>query len=313
MTPTPGNPSPAELARAALRRLAELRLPPTPELFAQHYYAIAGTRGAPPATQPAAPPIDPQLLERVGGIVGKAAEVTQALADDVSRGSDEVGSSLEGLVAEEMPANAVELLQAVVATANAMHATLRASHEELLDARRSLAVIEAELVESRKLLHKDALTGSENRRAMSEILSREMARARRENEPMSVAMVDVDHFKKVNEDYGHAGGDAALVHLTQLARQVLRGNDAFIRYGGEEFLLVLGETASAGAVFVCKRLQQALQKTPCAYQGRDIALTFSAGVATLTYDDTEATLLKRADVALYEAKKGGRNLVLASA
>ena len=326
--PPPSSHPPAELARMALHRLAELKLPPTPELYALHYYTAAGqqppgqaeaTHDAASRVNPAgqvnpadqASPVDQHLVERVDGIIAKASSVTQDLADNVSSRSEEVAVSLEGLVGDAaMPAGAIELLQAVVSSANAIHKTVLASHAELLDARRSLSAIEVELKESRHLLEKDPLTGSDNRRAMTAIIEREMARARRDREPMSVAMVDIDHFKKINDTYGHATGDAALIHLTHIARSILRGNDAFVRYGGEEFLLVLAETGLLGGVHVAERLQHALLKQPFAHHGQAIEMTFSAGVASLQDGDTEATLLKRADKALYEAKRTGRNRVL---
>ena len=315
--PPPSLRSPAELARLALRRLAELKLPPTPELYALHYYAAAGQeppRTAAPSQEPPGPPnpVDQQLVQRVDGIIAKASSVTQDLADNVSTRSEEVAVSLEGLVGDAaMPANAIQVLQAVVTSTNAMHKTVLASHAELIDARRSLSAIEVELKESRHLLEKDPLTGTDNRRAMTAIIEREMARARRDQEPMSVAMVDIDHFKAINDTYGHAAGDAALIHLTQLARSILRGNDAFVRYGGEEFLLVMAETGLLGGVHVTERLQHALLKQPFAHHGQPIAMTFSAGVSSLQDGDIEATLLKRADTALYEAKRTGRNRVLA--
>jgi diguanylate cyclase len=309
---------PAELARVALRRIAELKLPPTPELFARHYYAAPG---APPAPAPAGQGVplnlvaaaDPHLAGRVEDIVAQASRVTRDLTDSVSLHSSEVAASLEGLVSDAViPTDAVELLQAVVASAKAMHQTMMASHAELVEARRSLSTIQVELQDSRHLLQKDPLTGTDNRRAMSAILEREMARSRRDNEPLSVAMVDIDHFKKINDTHGHATGDAALIHLTQIARAILRGNDAFVRYGGEEFVLVLVETGLLGGVHVCERLQLALAKQPLVHHGQQIAMSFSAGVSTLADEDTEATLLERADKALYEAKRTGRNRVLAA-
>ncbi|MEO7152412.1 MAG: GGDEF domain-containing protein [Burkholderiaceae bacterium] len=303
---------PADVARAALRRLGELKLPPTPEFYAQHYYAILG--GLPPA--PPDPALDAPLpvgyVERVDVILDQAASVTRRLQDSVASSGTEVAASLEHLVADALPANVVELLQSMLATSNAMQQTLRASHAELGDARRSLAEIQTELSNNRKLLATDPLTGSDNRRALTEILEREIARALRDGHPLSIAMVDIDHFKKVNDTHGHAAGDAVLVHLTQVARSILRGNDAFVRYGGEEFVLVLSETASAGARYVATRLQQVLARQPCVYREHTIPTTFSAGVASLRSGDTEESLLRRADEAMYEAKRGGRNRVVAT-
>ena len=304
--------TPTELARVALRRIAEARLPPTPEQFARLYHEAAGT--LPPAAadetlRDTGP--DPAMVERLDALVGKILSTGDDLASGIDQRSAQMAASLESLVADTSPADAVQLLKVIVATAKDMHVTLKASHAELVDTRKSLADLRDELAESRKLLSQDALTGTENRRAMETILLRDISRARREREPLSVAMVDLDHFKAVNDTYGHAAGDAALIHLTRLAKSMLRGHDAFIRYGGEEFVLVLPETALEGAVYVVGRLQALLRKSPLLHADKTIAMAFSAGVATLKDDDTEATLMRRADEALYDAKGSGRNRVVA--
>ena len=306
---------PADLARSALRRIAEQHLPPTPEHFTRLYYEAAGT-AAPvnPSAAPSSPVagLQPELVEQIDALVGKLVETSENLASGIDQRSAEMAASLDGLVADTPPANTIQLLQAIVATAKDMHVTLKASHAELVDARHSLTEIKTELSESRKLLGQDALTGTDNRRAMDAILLREIAHARRQNEPLSVVMLDLDHFKRINDTHGHAAGDAALVHLTRLARSMLRGHDAFIRYGGEEFVLVLPETAEQGAVYVTGRLQALLHRSPLVYADSTIAMAFSAGVATLKEVDTEGSLLRRADAALYEAKRGGRDRVVAS-
>ena len=236
----------------------------------------------------------------------------QELAADLDRCSSDMTEPLAELVKDSSRSNSMQLIEELVATAKDMQATVLASHAELLGAQRSLAEIKAELIESRKLLGQDPLTGTENRRSMGMILEREVLHARSEGSSLSVAMVDVDHFKKINDIYGHAAGDAALVHLTAIARSILRGNDAFIRYGGEEFLLILPETGLAGASFVAERLQAILEKAPLVYEGKAIAMAFSAGVAQFKSDDTEETLVQRADAALYGAKRAGRRRVVAS-
>jgi diguanylate cyclase len=296
--------APVDIARIALRQIAELRITPTPENYERAYYEAAEV--AKPASMPLA---DQQMVLRVENVVSKAAEATEKLSEHLGEGKDELTASLESLI--QTPAlNAAEVLQAIVETTAGIHATVQASHAELLDTRRSLAQIKAELVESRKLLGLDPLTGTENRRAMSQILEREMARARRDLEPLTVAMIDVDHFKTINDSNGHDAGDAALVHLTLLAKSMLRGNDAFIRYGGEEFVLVLPETGLLGGVFTTQRLQKLLEKKPLIYGTKTLPMTVSAGVAEFRSDDREQTLLQRADAGLYEAKRSGRNRVV---
>lgn len=203
--------------------------------------------------------------------------------------------------------NVIELPQEIAGKAAAMQQTLQASHGELVEARRELVEIKVELQANRNLIEQDPLTGMGNRRAMSAILGREIAHSRRDKDPLSVAMVDIDHFKKINDLHGHAAGDAALLHLCQTAQSILRGSDAFVRYGGDEFLLVLPQTAAAGAVHVGERLQQLLLRHPFVHQGEVISMTFSAGVSTLNDTDDEATLVRRGDQALYKAKQTGRS------
>ena len=307
----------SDLARTALRRLAELRLPPTPENFSRLYEEAAANRpaGAAPA-QPApvpkaAPSLDEATVLRFDDLVGRAVTATTQLTSGLDRHDRELGASLDALVAGQAQASAVELLRAVLSMTQEMHTTVKASQTELIETRRSLVEIKAQLKESQKLLGEDPLTGTGNRRALSTVLSAEIARSRRNDEPLSLVMLDVDHFKAINDTHGHAVGDAALVHLSSLARAMLRGNDAFIRYGGEEFLMVLPETALQGGVSTGQRLQNLLRRQPLVHRDKVIPMSFSGGVSELAAADTEDSLVQRADAALYHAKRAGRNLIVA--
>jgi diguanylate cyclase len=307
--------SPTELARAALRRIAEERLPPTPDVYARLYYETAGI----PQPQPVAVDTNARAdlenqarVDQLDSLVDKIVATSESLASGLDQGRAQMEASLDSLIVDAPANDTVQLLQVIVATAKDMHVTLKASHAELRDTQNSLTALRAELTESRKLLGQDALTGTENRRVMDAILEREMASARKEAEALSVAMIDLDHFKRVNDTYGHAAGDAALVHLTQLAKSMLRGHDAFIRYGGEEFLLVLPQTGLDGALYVAGRLQALLAKSPLIHAGKTIEMRFSAGVAAFKDEDTEASFVARADAALYDAKRSGRNKVVAA-
>jgi len=306
----------SDLARAALRRIAELRLPPTPENFSRLYEEAAAGRAAEAAqaapAQPLAAPkaaasLDEATVLRFDDLVGRAVTATTQLTCGLDRHDRE----LDALVAGQSEASAVELLRAVLSMTQEMHTTVKSSQTELMETRQSLVEIKAQLKESQKLLGEDPLTGTGNRRALSTVLSVEIARSRRNDEPLSLVMLDVDHFKAINDTHGHAVGDAALVHLASLARAMLRGNDAFIRYGGEEFLMVLPETALQGGVSTGQRLQNLLRRQPLVYRDKVIPMTFSGGVSELAATDTEESLLQRADAALYQAKRAGRNLVIA--
>jgi diguanylate cyclase len=305
----------SDLARTALRRLAELRLPPTPENFSRLYEEgasrPAGAAQAAPARPAPAPKaaasLDEATVLRFDDLVGRAVTATVQLTSGLDRHDRE----LDALVAGQSQTDAVELLRAVLSMTQEMHTTVKASQSELIETRQSLVEIKAQLKESQKLLGEDPLTGTGNRRALSTVLSAEIARSRRNDEPLSLVMLDVDHFKAINDTHGHAVGDAALVHLASLARAMLRGNDAFIRYGGEEFLMVLPETALQGGVSTGQRLQNLLRRQPLVHRDKLIPMTFSGGVSELAATDTEDSLVQRADAALYQAKRAGRNLIMA--
>ncbi|MCD5996628.1 GGDEF domain-containing protein [Pseudomonas sp. CDFA 602] len=158
---------------------------------------------------------------------------------------------------------------------------------------------------------RDVLTGILNRRAILEQFSKELKRSRRDGASIAVAMIDIDHFKQINDVHGHLAGDDVLCHCVRHLTQRLRQSDCIGRYGGEEFLLLLPSTSPEGALTVLDELRTSLAETPARYGETNIPLRISIGVCCLvpTEDDTPASLLARADAALYEAKGLGRNNV----
>ena len=153
------------------------------------------------------------------------------------------------------------------------------------------------LAQVEALARTDSLTGLPNRRAWDEEVQREIARARRSGQPLTLAMVDLDHFKRFNDAHGHAAGDDMLAEVAVSWRRALRTGDVLARYGGEEFAVLLPGCEADEAVRLLDRLRDA---TP---RGE----TCSVGVATFRLDDTAASLGGRADAALYEAKRSGRD------
>lgn len=161
-----------------------------------------------------------------------------------------------------------------------------------------------------KLARTDPLTGLANRRTLDEALHREIARARRLGEQVSVVMADLDHFKSVNDRYGHLTGDHVLISAAAVFQSHLRPYDLAARYGGEEFVLLLPATSMEGAMVVAERMRKALANITvpdCPQQ-----ITMSLGVATWTAGETPEQFIARADAALYHAKSAGRNRVEAS-
>ena len=168
-------------------------------------------------------------------------------------------------------------------------------------------VIQKQTCTLRELTRRDVLTGLLNRRALEEYLKEEMSRFARIGSPFSVVMLDVDHFKNVNDTYGHNAGDDVLVKLGAVVLKIIRLTDRFGRWGGEEFILLLPQTQSEDASVLAERIRKQVAKTK--YDNSD-PVTVSLGVAEYKPDESLAMFLRRADDALYRAKEEGRNRVV---
>jgi diguanylate cyclase len=147
---------------------------------------------------------------------------------------------------------------------------------------------------------------------MDEAMDREVAIVRRKETPLSVALLDIDNFKKLNDTLGHATGDVALAHLTAVARECMRPQDTLARYGGEEFVILLPDTPLDKGVMAMTRLQREMTKRFFLAGTEKVLITFSAGVAELGANERGADAIKRADQAMYLAKRAGKNRVLAA-
>lgn len=157
----------------------------------------------------------------------------------------------------------------------------------------------------------DGLTQLFNRSHWQSRLSEEFSRAARYQTPLSLIMFDLDHFKKVNDTYGHLGGDAVLCNVARVVRSSLRENDIAGRYGGEEFGIILPNTPEAGAMIVAERIRASIESSPIPFEEREIKATSSLGVAEYRPGVADCEeLIAQADAALYRAKEGGRNRVI---
>lgn len=156
----------------------------------------------------------------------------------------------------------------------------------------------------------DPLTGLFNRRLMITRLENEAALARRRLKPFSILMIDVDHFKRVNDDFGHATGDAALIGIANTLTSALRVSDVCSRWGGEEFLIMLPDTTALGAEEIAHRLRVNMQNLRVEELPEDRKLTLSIGIAEHVPLEKLDDAIKRADDALYAAKNAGRNRVV---
>ena len=209
-------------------------------------------------------------------------------------------------VVEEM------LRETRVAQSNAQRssAELTELRNEVESANNHIARLQRELDETSELVRYDPLTGALNRKGLDEALTREIARARRRDAALCLALLDVDNFKQINDTYGHKTGDEALRHLAVVVRESLRPHDFVGRYGGEEFLIVLPETTLDQAIAVITRLQRELTKRFFLADNQRLLITFSAGIALLAADEDPYAAIDRADKAMYAAKRAGKNRVL---
>lgn len=302
--------NPTDIARAALNQLTEDGLPPTPENYDKYYRKVSGEGVSQDQADPS--PCGP-LLMMIREMLGEASELTGNLATNIQIQNKTIKSSIDDLSRAQEKKRMLQLLGTILTTTTSIHTSVEDAHLDLAATKLALEHIKNELQESRHLMQEDWLTGAQNRRAMDMVLTKEVARAQRSATKLTVGMLDLDHFKRINDEFGHDAGDKLLQHLTLITKAVLRDADSLIRYGGEEFLIILPETDINGAQFVMDRLKQAFQKTPLSYDGKPLPVTFSAGLARLMPDENGHALVMRADAALYEAKHAGRNCVKVAA
>jgi diguanylate cyclase (GGDEF)-like protein len=162
----------------------------------------------------------------------------------------------------------------------------------------------------RELAVRDELTGVFNRRHLMEVLAHEKALAARKNYRFSICYLDLDHFKKVNDKFGHAAGDGVLKNFSLLASEMLREVDCIARIGGEEFVLVFSDATQAESTRAAERIGERIRKMPVTEMDPDYRITASMGITEYRQDDSIQKLLERADRALYEAKRTGRNKIV---
>jgi diguanylate cyclase (GGDEF)-like protein len=156
----------------------------------------------------------------------------------------------------------------------------------------------------------DALTGLANRHQFTALLAHHVERARRYQRPLALMMVDADHFKQINDQYGHDVGDAALIHLAHLIVASCRASEVVARWGGEEFAVLLTESEAAAAGVLAERIRQVVERTPLETRSATVRMSVSIGAAQLQQGENADDFFRRADLALRQAKEAGRNRVV---
>lgn len=164
--------------------------------------------------------------------------------------------------------------------------------------------------EAQRAAFRDSLTGFNNRSMFELTLEREVSLANRHKTPLSVLCIDIDHFKKINDQHGHMAGDKMIQSVAEGIHNCVRGSDVIFRYGGEEFVVVLSNTEIVGGCNLAERIRQRISHSFCLHNGLQLAVTVSIGATTLRSGEQEwKDLFERADQALYQAKRTGRNKV----
>jgi diguanylate cyclase (GGDEF)-like protein len=226
--------------------------------------------------------------------------------------------TLEVLGSFEIASTGMKPFSQILQEANEELGKLNLSYEQLV-AELKLAKEKAERLardlqeanlKLQEIASRDGLTGLFNHRHFQEVLARELDRSVRYGHPLSLILFDIDHFKVVNDTYGHPAGDAVLQALSQRASELLRTSDILARYGGEEFAAILPETGEKGAFVLAERVRRGIEQMQICAEGHTVSVTISLGVATRTPKRREggkAELIAAADNALYRSKKNGRN------
>lgn len=254
-----------------------------------------------------------QMKEMLGSFIARLGSMSQTSASY----HETMEQCAEQIAQAETLEDIAPVLRQVMGATRAMALDSRIAQGELEELRQraegkrdELARLQQTLDQVSQQARHDPLTGSLNRKGLDETMERELARARRSDTPLCVALLDIDNFKQINDLHGHAAGDAALVHLAGVVRGAMRPADMLARYGGEEFVIVLPDTALAAGVEAMQRLQRELTKNFFLKDNERVLITFSAGVAQLAPTEDWNQAIGRADQAMYLAKRQGKNRVV---
>ncbi|MCC6775338.1 MAG: GGDEF domain-containing protein [Hyphomicrobiales bacterium] len=248
-------------------------------------------------------------IERVMATIGAAAGDASQYGQSLAAVSDQLGSVADPASLSALIDGLVRATRDMETKNRELEARLTASKEEIAELQRSLDMA---LTESLT----DPLTSLANRKLLDEALARALNEAHENGEPLSVVMMDIDHFKRFNDTFGHLTGDHVLRLVAHEAKQNVKGQDIAARYGGEEFVIVLPNTVLRSAITVADHIRCAVMNKELRRRstGENLGrVTISGGVATLRKGDTAQTLIERADRCLYAAKRNGRNRVLSEA
>lgn len=248
------------------------------------------------------------FIERLS-VMSQSSSTFQSQLEENARKIQQI-KTVEGLA--PLLKEVIGATRAMTEGARSAHDQLRGLHEKVQATEAEIQKLHTELSQASALARHDPLTDALNRKGLDEALAREIAVVQRKETPLSLALLDIDNFKAINDRLGHETGDEALLHLVRVARECMRPVDSLARYGGEEFVILMPDTTLDQGIQAMTRLQRKLTKTFFLAEDEKILITFSAGVAQLAAGESAAAALRRADKAMYLAKRAGKNRVLGS-
>ena len=253
--------------------------------------------------------------QRMGDIANRIAEAL----GDIGDGTEKYGAVLQNFSGDldgvDNSADLAHMIGNILAETKVMDGQVHNLRDRVRESTDELEALRLELAETKRDAMTDKLTGLSNRRCFDESLLQLTAEARENGQPLSIALCDVDHFKKFNDTHGHQVGDQVLRLVGRILVENVKGSDIPARYGGEEFIIILPETPLKGASIVADHLREKLASRKLARKGSEDSygkVTMSVGVTEYIFGETMEELIERADGLLYKAKEGGRNRICAA-
>lgn len=261
-----------------------------------------------------------ERIDKVGGRVINEIDDVMVLITDALGMTTNFGDSLEGASERLTKAKDLDQIKAIVemlgTATRGMHETNKALESRLTSSREEISHLQQSLAAIRTETLTDPLTSLGNRKYFDQTIEAAIAQAHERDEPLSILMIDIDHFKYFNDNYGHLTGDQVLRLVGLSLKQSIKGQDVTARYGGEEFAVILPNTALRPAIAVADNIRRAVMSKQLKKKSTGEILghvTISVGVSTLRPGDGVHTLIDRADSCLYAAKRNGRNRVICEA
>lgn len=246
------------------------------------------------------------LADSISGLLHSSGDFDSGLDDCVER--LQKAKSLSEI--QEIRTALLQQAQGLQVRTRQMVENVRLAQTQVDDANKKVESLKLQMEKVKQEIIIDPLTRTYNRRAYDDKIKQEIMGFQRYSRPTALAIVDIDHFKNVNDTYGHRTGDGVLRILSGLMKKEIREIDVLARYGGEEFALILPHTSYEQALEVSERIRQKVAESRFTYKGKPFSVTISIGVGTLKAADTLETYVERVDQALYRAKNSGRNRVV---